>query len=78
MMTADFSVALWILPDSLNPDGENRLIFTDQFNLDLLNGFGRLDFHSHAAWYGTPVPIVGQAPAPTPSTGEWHHLAGNR
>ena len=42
----DFSVAVWGFPTKLDFAGENRVVFTDQYNLDLLRGGGRLDLFS--------------------------------
>ena len=66
----DLTVAAWIRPESLNVHGENRLIFTDQFNLDLLHGRGRLDLFSGGEWHGT---FTGAQPL---KLNEWHHIAG--
>ena len=68
---SDLTVSAWIRPESLNLHGENRLIFTDQFNLDLLRGRGRLDLLSGGKWHGTsretePLKL-----------GVWHHVVGS-
>lgn len=39
----DFSVAVWVFPTKFDFAGENRVVFTDPYNLDLLHGGGRLD-----------------------------------
>ena len=67
----DVTVCAWIRPESVNLHGENRLIFTDQFNLDLLNGRGRLDLFSGGEWHGT---TTGKQPL---RLGVWHHIVGS-
>ena len=49
----DFTAAAWVFPSMLDFAGENRVIFTDQYNLDLLHGGGRLDLFSGGRWQGT-------------------------
>ncbi len=66
----DLTVSAWIRPESLDHHGENRLIFTDQFNLDLLHGRGRLDLFSGGRWHGT---LTGTEPL---KLGVWHHVVG--
>ena len=65
----DFSVAVWVFPTNLDFAGENRVVFTDQYNLDLLRGGGRLDLFSGGGWQGTGV-------GPALELGTWHHIAG--
>lgn len=65
----DFSVAVWVFPTKLDFAGENRVVFTDQYNLDLLRGGGRLDLFSGGAWQGTNV-------GPALELETWHHIAG--
>ena len=67
----DVTVCAWIRPESVNLHGENRLIFTDQFNLDLLYGRGRLDLFSGGEWHGT---TTGKQPL---RLGVWHHIVGS-
>ena len=69
-MKGDLTVAAWIRPESLDLHGENRLVFTDQFNLDLLHGRGRLDLFSGGRWHGT---LTGTEPL---KLGMWHHIVG--
>ena len=69
-MKGDLTVAAWIRPESLDLHGENRLVFTDQFNLDLLHGRGRLDLFSGGEWHGT---LTGTEPL---KLGMWHHIVG--
>lgn len=66
----DFSVAVWVFPTKLDFAGENRVVFTDQYNLDLLRGGGRLDLFSGGGWQGTGV-------GPAQELETWHHLAGS-
>lgn len=66
----DLTVSAWIRPESSDVHGENRLIFTDQFNLDLLHGRGRLDLFSGGKWHGT------SAAKPSLKLGVWHHIVG--
>lgn len=66
----DLTVSAWIRPESQDHHGENRLIFTDQFNLDLLHGRGRLDLFSGGRWHGT---FTGTEPL---KLGVWHHIVG--
>ena len=66
----DLTVSAWIRPESLDHHGENRLIFTDQFNLDLLHGRGRLDLFSGGRWHGT---LTRTEPL---KLGVWHHIVG--
>ena len=65
----DFSVAAWVFPTKLDFAGENRVVFTDQYNLDLLRGGGRLDLFSGGGWQGTNV-------GPALELETWHHIAG--
>ena len=65
----DFSVAAWVFPTKLDFAGENRVVFTDQYNLDLLRGGGRLDLFSGGGWQGTNVGAALEL-------GTWHHIAG--
>ena len=65
----DFSVAVWVFPTKLDFAGENRVVFTDQYNLDLLRGGGRLDLFSGGGWHGTNV-------GPALELKTWHHIAG--
>lgn len=65
----DFSVAVWVFPTKLDFAGENRVVFTDQYNLDLLRGGGRLDLFSGGGWQGTNV-------GPALELETWHHIAG--
>ena len=65
----DFCVAVWVFPTKLDFAGENRVVFTDQYNLDLLRGGGRLDLFSGGGWQGTGV-------GPALELGTWHHIAG--
>ena len=69
VVTKDFSVAVWVFPTKLNFAGENRVVFTDQYNLDLLRGGGRLDLFSGGGWQGTNV-------GPALQLETWHHIAG--
>ena len=66
----DFSVAVWVFPTKLDFAGENRVVFTDQYNLDLLRGGGRLDLFSGGGWQGTGV-------GPAQELETWHHLSGS-
>jgi len=65
----DFTAAAWVFPTELDFAGENRVIFTDQYNLDLLRGGGRLDLFSGGGWQGTRT---GQEL----EMNTWHHIAG--
>ncbi len=65
----DFSVAAWVFPTKLDFAGENRVVFTDQYNLDLLRGGGRLDLFSGGGWQGTGVGSALEMET-------WHHIAG--
>ena len=65
----DFSVVVWVFPTKLDFAGENRVVFTDQYNLDLLRGGGRLDLFSGGGWQGTNV-------GPALELETWHHIAG--
>ena len=69
VVTKDFSVAVWVFPTKLDFAGENRVVFTDQYNLDLLRGGGRLDLFSGGGWQGTNV-------GPGLKLETWHHIAG--
>ncbi len=66
----DLTVSAWVRPESVNLHGENRLVFTDRFNLDLLCGRGRLDLFSGGEWHGTPTETEPL------KLGVWHHIAG--
>ena len=65
----DFTAAAWVFPSMLDFAGENRVIFTDQYNLDLLHGGGRLDLFSGGRWQGTRT-------GPQLELETWHHFAG--
>ena len=65
----DFTAAAWVFPTMLDFGGENRVIFTDQYNLDLLHGGGRLDLFSGGGWQGTRT-------GPELELETWHHIAG--
>ena len=65
----DFTVAAWVFPTELDFTGENRVVFTDQYNLDLLRGGGRLDLFSGGGWQGTRT-------GPQLELENWHHIAG--
>ena len=65
----DFSVAAWVFPTKLDFAGENRVVFTDQYNLDLLRGGGRLDLFSGGGWQGTGVGLALEVET-------WRHIAG--
>lgn len=65
----DFTAAAWVFPSMLDFAGENRVIFTDQYNLDLLRGGGRLDLFSGGGWQGTRT-------GPELELETWHHIAG--
>ena len=71
----DVTVAAWIHPDALStgdtwPEFENRVIYTDQLNLDVLHAKGRFEIKNPNAWIGTPV-AGGEL-----GLGEWHHILG--
>ena len=76
--TGSFTVTAWIRPDELGmggewPQFENRLIFSDQFNLDVLHGRGRFEVHNSVEpppWVGTPWKDEPLA------LGDWHHVLG--
>ena len=61
---------MWVFPTKLDFAGENRVVFTDQYNLDLLRGGGRLDLFSGGGWQGTGI-------GPAQELETWHHLAGS-
>ena len=65
----DFTAATWVFPTKLDFAGENRVIFTDQYNLDLLRGGGRLDLFSGGRWQGTRT-------GPELEVETWNHVAG--
>lgn len=65
----DLTAAAWVFPTNLDFGGENRVIFTDQYNLDLLRGGGRLDLFSGGGWQGTRA-------GPELELETWHHIAG--
>ena len=77
--TGSFTVGAWIRPDGLGTGGEwpqfeNRLIFSDQFNLDVLQAKGRFEVHNSVEpppWVGTDW-NAGEELA----LGEWHHVLG--
>lgn len=60
--TGSFAITAWIRPDELGmggewPQFENRLIFSNQFNLDVLHGRGRFEVKNTSdapPWVGTP------------------------
>ena len=73
----DLTVAAWIHPEALStgdtwPDFENRVIFTDQLNLDVLHAKGRFEIKNpdDPPWIGTPA-VGGEL-----GLGEWHHILG--
>ena len=73
----DVTVAAWIHPEALSigdawPEFENRVIFTDQLNLDVLHAKGRFEIKNpdDPPWVGTPAAGADLA------TGEWHHILG--
>ena len=71
----DVTVAAWIHPESLStgdtwPEFENRVIYTDQLNLDVLHAKGRFEIKNPDAWIGTPA-AGGEL-----AVGEWHHILG--
>ena len=73
----DVTVAAWIHPEALStgdawPEFENRVIFTDQLNLDVLHAKGRFEIKNPDAppWVGTPAAGADLA------VGEWHHILG--
>ena len=65
----DFTAATWVFPTKLDFAGENRVIFTDQYNHDLLRGGGRLDLFSGGRWQGTRT-------GPELEVETWNHVAG--
>ncbi len=71
----DVTVAAWIHPEALStgdawPEFENRVIYSDQLNLDILHAKGRFEVKNPDAWIGTPA-AGGEL-----ATGEWHHILG--
>ena len=76
--TGSFTIAAWIRPDVLGmggewPQFENRLIFSNQFNLDVLHGRGRFEVRNTS----DAPPWVGTAWKEEPlALGEWHLTVG--
>lgn len=76
--TGSFAITAWIRPDELGmggewPQFENRLIFSNQFNLDVLHGRGRFEVKNTSdapPWVGTPWKDEPLA------LGEWHLIVG--
>ena len=73
----DVTVSAWIHPEALStgdtwPEFENRVIFTDQLNLDVLHAKGRFEIKNPDGppWVGTP------AAGGDLAVGEWHHILG--
>lgn len=71
----NLTVAAWIHPEALStgdtwPEFENRVIYSDQLNLDVLHAKGRFEIKNPNAWIGTP------AAGGDLAVGEWHHILG--
>ena len=62
----EFTVAFWAFPEKFDPAGENRAIYKhQQYNVDLLNGGGRMEIRVANGWKGTGVGNVMEL-------NEWH------
>ncbi|MDE0301416.1 MAG: LamG domain-containing protein [Candidatus Poribacteria bacterium] len=71
----DLTVAAWIHPEALStgdtwPEFENRVIYSNQLNLDVLHAKGRFEIKNPDAWIGTP------AAGGDLAVGAWHHILG--